>query len=378
MKYLLLFFCIVYFKTAIIIGQNIDPLFSARVDTSKSEIREISKLFKCYLNSRPDSAYQNPNWNQLDYDKYLRQEDNKLDLSGIFIFFGLNAQQFFDYYKPFVLQIDSIESNLYEIKTLYATEQPEREVIAITMHHARRDQSGDFKLENYRNYFTRNWKRVQHEFIEYVLAPGIEFNKDEANKAVSFCKYVANKFDIQILPFTYYVTSNTNELGRLFNFDYWVFGITGLSSLDLREVYTTYQNLNFPHEFVHILFPLRSKGFAPKMVNEGLATWLGGPAFNQTFDEALENVRADLIKFNNVTFERIRNQEIRNSYDSNILYVTGAVLCKLAYEKGGKNAIMQLWNSDDSNLNKTMETIFNKPYDKIGADIMNILKQAGK
>jgi hypothetical protein len=132
----------------------------------------------------------------LDYDKYLRQEDNKLDLSGNFIFFGLNAQQFFDYYKPFVLQIDSIESNLYEIKTLYATEQPEREVIAITMHHARRDQSGDFKLENYRNYYTRNWKRVQHEFIEYVLAPGIEFNKDEANKAVSFCKYVANKFDI--------------------------------------------------------------------------------------------------------------------------------------------------------------------------------------
>lgn len=114
------------------------------------------------------------------------------------------------------------------------------------------------------------------------------------------------------------------------------------------------------------------------MVNEGLATWLGGPAFNQTFEEALENVRADLIKFNNVTFERIRNQEIRNSYDSNILYVTGAVLCKLAYEKGGKNAIMQLWNSDDSNLNKTMESIFNKPYDKIGADIMNILKQAGK
>ena len=68
------------------------------------------------------------------------------------------------------MQIDSIESNLYEIKTLYATEQPEREVIAITMHHARRDQSGDFKLEDYRNYYTRNWQRVQHEFIEYVLS----------------------------------------------------------------------------------------------------------------------------------------------------------------------------------------------------------------
>ena len=354
-------------------GQKITPDFSARVDTTNTAIREVSELFTAYLNSRPDSSYQNPNWNPLEYEYYLKGKDSKLERASYFLYFGLKSEQFFRFFDPFVLQIDSLGHNLYEIKTLFWTDQPEKDVIGITTHHARRDHNGEFKLENTINYFTKNWEKVQYEFIEYRLAPGIKFNEEEAIQAVKFCKFIAEKFDLDIIPFTYYLTSNTNDLGRLYNFDYWVFGITGLSNLYLREVYTAYQNLNFPHEFVHIMFPLREKGYAPRVINEGIATWLGGTSYNNTFKDALIKVRKDLEKFEEVTFDGILNQEIRNPFDSDILYVTGALICKLAYKKEGKDAIFKLYNASESTLQEKLEEMFKMPYQKFGEKILDKL-----
>ncbi|MEN9281071.1 MAG: hypothetical protein RL594_6 [Bacteroidota bacterium] len=359
------------------IGQTITPVISARVDTNNAAIRDVCAVFVSYLNSRPDSAYQNPHWNPSEYAQYLKGDESRVDVSATFLFYALDSEQLYSIYQPFVLQVDSLEPNLYEIKTLLSTvptvDQPQQEVLGITIHHARRDDAGIFKLQNYRSYYTRNWTRVRHEFIDYVIAPGIEFNRTEAAQAVSFCKSVADMFGLELLPFTYYVMSNTNELGRLFNFDYWIHGVTGLSNLDSREVYSSYRNLNYAHEFVHILFPLRSESFAPKIINEGIATWLAGPSHGMSFEQALDRVRKDLKRFDDVSFERIRNQEIRNSHDSNILYVTGAVLCKMAYEKGGKSAILRLWNADESTLHDVIESVFQQPYEKVCTDVMNTL-----
>jgi hypothetical protein len=53
-------------------SQTIIPDISARVDTSKTTIKQVYNLYKNYLNSRPDSIYQNPNWNEKEAKQYLK------------------------------------------------------------------------------------------------------------------------------------------------------------------------------------------------------------------------------------------------------------------------------------------------------------------
>ena len=359
-----------------IMGQEIIPALSARVDTTKTAKKEIYDLYVSYLNTDPDKAYHNPNWNPAEYDFYLKGQDGKLDRSAYFLYYGMDANTFFKKSNPFVLQIDSISSNLYKIKTLFAFEDPKKEVIGITTLHAKRDINGDFKLQNTIGHITENWFSKEIEFIKFIASPNVEFDEGEALKAVEFCKEVAEMFDLEITPFTHFITSSTDELGTLYNFDYWLYGITGLSNLNLREVYTAHSNTNYPHEFVHILFPQREKGYAPKIIKEGIATWLAGPSYDQTYKEAKAEVVIDLKKFDSVTFDKIYNQEIRNSHDSNILYVAGAILCELAYDIKGKEAIMQLYYTDESTVKETLEKIFELSYEEIGHKVMNKLTQS--
>ncbi|MBS9525782.1 hypothetical protein KI659_17310 [Litoribacter alkaliphilus] len=357
-------------------GQKIKPTLSARVDTTKTEIKEVYNLFESYLNSNPSRAYENPNWNPEEYSTYLKGKDSKLDKAAYFLYMGMEDTTFFKHSNPFVLQIDSLDHNLYQIKTLFSFEEPKKEVIGITTHHARRNEIGRFKLENSIHYITKDWARYEQEFISYVVEPNIEFNPEEALEAVEFCKKTADLLSLDIEPFTYYITSNTNELGKLYNFDYWLFRITGLSNIYLREVYSAHSNTNYPHEFVHILLPLREVGYAPRIVVEGIATWLGGPIHGQTLEEGLVEVKRDLEKFDDVTFEKILNQEIRNEFDSNILYVTGAVLIQQAFELKGRDAVMALYFSDEKTLKETMEEVFEMAFEEIGKMVMkNIMNK---
>jgi hypothetical protein len=184
---------------------------------------------------------------------------------------------------------------------------------------------------------------------------------------VDFCEQIAKKFKIKIKPFKYYLLPNTDELGKIYNFDYWTYYIGGQTNLPLRELFTTYRNTNYPHELVHMMFPLKeaSLDFTPKIISEGLATWLGGPKYNISFNQALKDVSTTLKKIKNPTYDDIKSSQIRNKFDSNILYITGAVLCKLAYEKKGSNAIWALYNSDEKSLDSVLERIFKQPLKNI-------------
>src|SRR3990172_4377767 len=51
-------------------SQHIVPSYTVRVDTIQSEVREVLRLFEMYLNSRPDSLYDNPFWSDRDKSRH--------------------------------------------------------------------------------------------------------------------------------------------------------------------------------------------------------------------------------------------------------------------------------------------------------------------
>jgi hypothetical protein len=365
-------------------AQNIIPDISARIDTTQVVINKIYHLYKAYLNSKPDSVYANPCWNESEYKYYLQTDHLRIDRSANVMFYDGDAVSFYKEYKPMILQIDSIGINKYQIKTIFSMSNPSKEckgysVPYITNLYASRNMNGKYRLENTITERTKKWKRVKYGFINYIIHPDCDFDKKEAGKAVSFCKQISKQFDIEIKPFTYYLLPNSDELGKLYNFEYWTYYVGGQTNLPLREIFATYSNINYQHELVHILFPLKKSGYTPKIISEGLATWLGGPGSGQSFEEVLKDVSMILHQCDNLSFEGIKDGSIRNRLDSNILYITGAVICKLAYEAKGKTAVWGLYNSTDGTLNSVMENIFEQPINDVGQMIIEyILRQTTK
>lgn len=360
-------------------AQLIKPNISARVDTSKAEFNKIYHLYTNYLNSRPDSIYENPHWDKNEFKYYLVSKRVALDRS-VNAMFGNNFKAFMSYYSPVILQIDSIDNNLYQVKTIYKSNKKESDedgssVAYITNLQASKDIKGDFKLKNTIDYRTRNWKKIDFKFIQYIVHPESNFDEKQAKEAVQFCEKLVNLFDLEIKPFKYYILPNPDELGKIYNFDYWTYYIGGQTNLPLREIFTTYGNTNYPHELVHLMFPLKKdKSYTPTIINEGLATWLGGPKFGVSFETALLDVSKTLKKYENPTLEDILNNKIRNKFDSNILYVSGAVLCKMVFDLEGKEGIWKVYNSNNESLNDILEDIFKLPRTEIDKKVINYIR----
>jgi|GEM_PF-786923 len=363
----LLLFIILFAANA---GSQIVPQLSARVNTSHVDIKKVYHLYSAYLNSRPDSIYQNPNWNPEESVFYLNKSKMmRVDRSANQMFRNVNAAEYLAYHQPKILQIDSVGIGRYQIKTMFAASCPEEEYSkftpdCITKLYAVRDSYGDFKLENTLGHDTKNWKTYQYEFITYLVHPSCRFSESEARDAVKFCKDISKKFGLAVQPFKYYILPDADEMGQLYNFDYWLSYMGGQTNTQWREIFTTNGSLNYQHELVHIVFPVPTDKFpaCPLIVNEGIATWLAGPKLNLSFERALKEVSATLRTKNDVSLEDIRSFRIRNDFDNNILYVTGAVICKLVFEKHGKKGIWDLYNCTNETFNATLEKLFGTSY----------------
>lgn len=361
-------------------SQTITPEISARVDTSKTAVKQVYNLYKNYINSKPDSIYQNPNWNEKEAKQYLKGKVLRIDRSAIQMFSYYDSKTYYNYYKPKILQIDSIGSNRYQIKTIFAKECPDTDYKiftpdCITKLYAVRDNKGLFKLENVISYDTRNWKTFKFKFITYKVHSNSVFNKREAVKAISFCEKISKQFNIKIEPFTYFILPNSDEMGKLYNYEYWLSYLGGQTLNPFKEIFTTYGNASYPHEFVHLLFPLPKDNvsFCPMIINEGLATWLAGPSMNETFDYALRETSRTFQKKEKISLEDIISFKLRNEFDNSILYVTGGVICKLVYEKYGEKGIWELYNSTDSNFKLVLEKLFGMSYEKVDKLIIDYI-----
>lgn len=366
-------------------SQKIIPDITARVDTSKTAIKEVYHLYKNYINSKPDSIYKNPNWNEKEATLYLKSKLLKIDRSANQIYNYYRSSEYLNYFTPKILQIDSISSGRYQIKTLFAHDCSEIEYKKstpdyITKLYAVRNTGGLFKLENVITYDTKKWKTYNVKFIKYVINPNCSFDNKEALNAVKFCEKIAKQFNLKIEPFTFYVLPNSDEMGKLYNFEYWLSYLGGQTIIPSREIFSTYGNVNYPHEFVHMLFPLPKDNvsFCPAIFNEGLATWLAGPSFNETFENSLKQISKKFKKQNKVSLDDIMTFKFRNDFDNSILYVTGGVICKLVYEKKGEKGIWELYNSTNSNFKIILEKIFEEPYENIEIAVIKYITNYNK
>jgi hypothetical protein len=352
--------------TAILIGSlvygqktSVDITIHSRVDTSKYEIKEIVALWTNYLYSKPDSIYDNPYWNEAEKKKY-----SDFDFTRPFIY-QFPSIQILSYYKPTILSVEK-EGENYAIRTLFNAEGLEdiykkSNPWCITKLYAVKEDS-QWKLKNALPIQTQYWKRKTIGKITFIYPAEHQFNDILANKTHEFCDSVVLKFQFSDWkPFDFYITKSGDELGKLLGFDFFFTGYTtGMGMNDKRILLSGLDSEWYPHEFVHLIVENKSRH---RMIDEGFATWLGG-TMEKTFEERAKILAQQLANNNTITFDDILNK--RWGWQFAAYYTTGAILCKLAYDKGGVIEIKKLLDTtpDDDKLIQAISELFKiKPAD---------------
>ncbi len=316
-------------------GQQTNITINTRVDTTKKEIREIVTLWTNYLNSKPDSIYDNPYWN--DAEKKLYKD---FDLSRIYIY-QFPSGQLLNYYQPTILSIEK-EGENYSIRTMFAAEGLEgiyrrSNPWCITKLYAVKENN-KWKLKNALPIVTQNWKRKTIGKITFIYPPQHIFNDTLAKKSNEFCNRITKKFQFpEWKPFDFYVTGSGDELGKLLNFDFYGAGYTtGIGMNANRILLGGFGSEYYPHEFVHLIVPKFDRHW---IIEEGFATWNGG-AMEKTFEERTKILASQIAINDTITFQDILNKKWGWQYAA--YYTTGAILCKLAYDKGGITSVKKL------------------------------------
>jgi len=338
------------------VEQIIKLQISSRIDTTKKELKEILSLYENYINSKPDSIYNNPYWNEKEKAQY-----RDFDFSRSNIYNGINSRQLFRIYTPFVLSVEPKKSK-YQIKVLYsnsATKSPYVGSKVWCIHKLNAiSEEGNWKLENLIVEKTKKWHTTQMDFIEYVYADEHEFDKIQGEKAVLFCEKIIKKFNPTFnSKFKFYLTNETDEMGELENFDYY---FTGITTGKAREgmILSSKGDEFYPHEFIHKLLPdNENRGY---VIEEGLATFLGTKEDLKEYLPILKKLANDFNLKKSFTLENIlNNQTVWNGYPS--AYPGGALICEVIHEKKGDEGIRKLikgkTNNYDEILNLTMNIL---------------------
>lgn len=321
------------------IGQQtkIDVEIHGRVDTSKKEIKEVTRLWTNYLNSTPDSLYDNPYWNNAEKDKYKSFD---LSTNGLY---QLPSKQLLNYFHPTILSIVK-EGEYYGIRTLFSAEGLEgvyrqSNPWCITKLYAVKE-NGEWRLKNALPIITEKWNKKTIGKITFVYPQHHQFNHDLATKANQFCNDLAEAFKFpEWKPFEFYITESGDEMGKLLNFDFFAAGYTtGIGMNDKRILFSGLGTPYYPHEFVHLIVPEFDRH---ALIEEGFATWKGGQD-GKTFEESAALLANELAKDYTVTLSDILNKSWGWQNASYYFYTTGAVFCNAAYDKGGINLVKKL------------------------------------
>ncbi|PID28606.1 MAG: hypothetical protein CSB55_04545 [Candidatus Cloacimonadota bacterium] len=358
------------------------------VDTIKTDIKAVYELFNNYLNDSPDSVHfqNNPYWDKEEVNYYLNRGLPYFDESAGLMYRNLSAKEHLSFYEPKILSIDEIRLNLYAIRTLYYNETYSKDKIYgrwnppyITKHYCKKEGE-KFFLKNSIGYETEYWNKYQYEMLHYFVHPNLIFDKKQAENAVDFVKKTCEQYDLPIPErIDYYCTGTREELVELLNFSYLLSYMDGVTNKFLNRIIVKNDNFDHTHELTHIIFdkPEWNKESRPLIVNEGLATFLGGADGETTFSENLKEWAEEVVKADTLKLEDIINNKYRHLTDNKPVYVTGGYIFKAVYEKHKEKGVIKLFNcgKEKSDFTKTIEELFDMPYDKFNVWILEQIKK---
>lgn len=300
---------------------------------------EVYDAWRQYLLGNPHLQAPTELWSSAEREKWPAY-----DLTAALAYQGMPAT---------VLDIRPAEGPRTEfiVQTLFASASGvERAVrpLAITRVWAIREQ-GKWVFANALPRLTSSWRQEIEGTFTYVVHPDLPFDSTRARRGIAFADSLAEHLGLPELgEITYVVAPSPEELHRVMGID-WAprgggFGYSIPWNKLLLSGSSTFGEDN-RHELVHmVLAPVLEKRQTHGIVNEGLATWLGGSS-DRSYSELLRAYSGYLDAFPSVELDDVLTGEGPDRG----WYPAGAVLVELVHERGGWIAVRELLTIGRSN-----------------------------
>jgi hypothetical protein len=353
MKFLQAF--IIFLSTTNCFAQiKIDIDVHTRVNQKNKEVASILEVYKAYLNNRPDSIQtDNPFWCTEDKSKY-----QDFDFTRGFIYDQLPIESLCKLYRFVILSIEKEEES-YAIRTAIIAKdltQPyirEQNPWAITRLYAIKENNS-WKLKNAFDFKIKGWKRISESNINYHFPIDINIDKEVILKSKSFCDSAASLLQVKNWqPFDYYITNSGDKESELLGFDFAVSAYTTGMAFKNNILLGGTSSAFYPHEFVHHV--AEEKKIKHKLINEGLATWLGGSNGRETFEQNLHTLSNAIKNNDTITVDKVI--DLTWGWTVDAYYTTGGLFCKLVYEKHGLIGLNKLFSIPANDNKKLREEL---------------------
>jgi hypothetical protein len=257
----------------------------------------------------------------------------------------------------------------FVIRTLFASVSADggtAKPVALTRVYAIREE-GRWVLGGALPRLTRDWRRVDVGPVAYVIHPGMSFDVERAARAVEFARSLAINLSVpEIEEVMYVLAPSPEELHRVMGVD-WTFGAQGHGyALPWNHLILSGDpefGEDNRHELAHLLLgPILAERQCHPIVNEGLATWVGGTV-GRTYEETLREYAQFLQKNPHVALDSV----LEGTGVDVGWYPAGAVLVKMVHEAGGWPAVRRLISAGRSNedLRTALAELLNSAWDGI-------------
>ncbi len=186
------------------------------VDTSMAPVGDIFRMWRAFLQDRPDSLHPSPHWSRAEQARY-----RDYVLGRDYLFQGFPNQ----FPSVTVLTITPAvpgEDSLYVIRTLVGgVYQPEDEirVLGIFRVYAQRQAKG-WALSNAISRVSAGWIREPIGSITFVYPPSRRLDRGRARRSARFADSLAWAFGLPAKPLTYYVADTPEGMFRLQGLDF--------------------------------------------------------------------------------------------------------------------------------------------------------------
>ncbi len=340
-------------------AQNITykvPLaISGRVDTTQNEVRSIYYLLKNYLESSPDSIYNNPYWNS--WEKELDTLNNPALFYIPFYNLQVKPSVIFDIWKPFILSIEQIDKEKYNcrIALIKKDDTPDKILTIISINAV--SENNKLVLQNNIVDLENEWGSKYYKYIKFVYPNDYEFNDSLANKSIKFCDSICAQLNLNVPKlFTYFICKSPDQLGLLLGYDFFYLNYTtGITNKSRNQIFSSVNNEYYPHEFIHMILS-DTNNYRGYLIEEGIASFLGefnSPKYINQINSLAMDIKAKNFSFN---LTELLTGNIENiSYQS--AYPTGSLIVEIVFDKKGFVGLKSLINANTSTPDEIYKSI---------------------
>lgn len=316
----------------------------------RPEIKPIVELYRNYIESNPDSIYDNPFWNSAEKKRF-----HDFDFSRNSIFQGENgwtAKTLYSTYKAYILKIEKKDSVFYLIQSMLYKPNADSiwdkfNPIFIHRYYAIHENSR-WKLANALFYDTKHWQSYDTEKICFHFNSNESFSKTLADTSNAFCDSVITRFDFSPLmaKIDFYVVDGVHEVGHLLGYDHYIYGFAFGKSIE-NIIISGNKTVYYPHELVHQI--VKKENLGSNFIEEGFATWLGG---------SMGNAYHDVAKDFSQHYLTTANSNFEWAFECNIsCYAFAAIIIDLIHDYYGDNGVKELIKLPSNNKEELLRSI---------------------